>query len=71
MGYKILDLTVKILSANQTTLKVWQQQQKDIILIWLLIVKKLDGVSVKNGIPVKYTGKFIVADDRYMGSRLK
>ena len=47
MGYKSLDFTAKIFSVNLTTFKGWIEQNY-MILIWLPIVGKLDGLSVKN-----------------------
>ena len=70
MGSQNLDVTASIFTANRTTLKGWLSK-KDMLLRWLPIVEKLDGVSVKNAIPKKFVHRFNAPDSRYSSKYVK
>ena len=70
MGSQNLDVTASIFTVNRTTLKGWLSK-KDMLLRWLPIVEKLDGVSVKNAIPKKFVHRFNALDSRYSSKYLK
>ena len=70
MGYQNLDVTASVFKVNRGTLKGWLAK-RDMILRWLPIVEKLDGLSVKQAIPQKFAHKFNAPDCRYAARYLK
>lgn len=67
MGYQNLNVTATV---KRRTLKGWLAK-RDMILRWLPIVEKLDGLSVKQAIPKKFAQKFNAPDCRYSARYLK